>query len=261
MGREQPPGLERVPTPARPGGLLTPRCPCRNLLRVLAAICAPNARVLSCAKAPQIHCETRCNSHRTAWRSFSLETGHHDGQDRAVLGVVKALAALDPAGGGLDDASAQLEGRTYVMAKGSSSSFLHFGVDRSGGQSYREDLVGAIAHPSAVPPDAERCKRTLSEQGYQRLQQSIDLIAHISCDQRVRLQVTRSGVGVTPHPRSSSSARPPQVGAHRAHSNASRTSATSSKGCPWSTSNMRIRGRSRSRSRAVGSCSARTRNR
>jgi hypothetical protein len=31
------------------------------------------------------------------------------GEDRAVLGVVKALAALDPAGFGLDPASAQLE--------------------------------------------------------------------------------------------------------------------------------------------------------
>jgi hypothetical protein len=40
-----------------------------------------------------------------------------------VLGVVKVLAALDPAGYGLDGACAQLESRTYVMAKGSSSSF------------------------------------------------------------------------------------------------------------------------------------------
>jgi len=94
----------------------------------------------------------------------------------------------------------------------------HFCVDPARPQSYREDLVGAIAHSSAVPPDAERCKRTLSEQGYQRLQQSIDLIAHISCDQRVRLQVTRFGVGGTPHPRASSSARRSQVGALRAHS-------------------------------------------
>jgi hypothetical protein len=34
-----------------------------------------------------------------------------------VLDVVKALAALDPAGFGLDDACAQLEGSTYVMAE------------------------------------------------------------------------------------------------------------------------------------------------
>jgi len=38
-------------------------------------------------------------------------------QRRAVLDVVKALAALDPAGFGLDDACAQLEGSTYVMAE------------------------------------------------------------------------------------------------------------------------------------------------
>jgi hypothetical protein len=34
-----------------------------------------------------------------------------------VLDVVKALAALDPAGFGLDAACAQLEGSTYVMAE------------------------------------------------------------------------------------------------------------------------------------------------
>jgi hypothetical protein len=70
-----------------------------------------------------------------------------------VLDVVKALAALDPAGCGLDAASAQLEGRTYVMAD---ESRLHFCVDRMRQQSYREDLIDAIGHPSAVSPDAER---------------------------------------------------------------------------------------------------------
>ena len=35
----------------------------------------------------------------------------------ALLDVVKALAALDPAGFGLDNACAQLEGSTYVMAE------------------------------------------------------------------------------------------------------------------------------------------------
>jgi hypothetical protein len=37
------------------------------------------------------------------------EVGHHQDQDRAVLVAVKALAALDPAGFGLDATSAQLE--------------------------------------------------------------------------------------------------------------------------------------------------------
>ena len=45
-----------------------------------------------------------------------LRRPSHD-QRRAVLDVVKALAALDPAGFGLDDACAQLEGSTYVMAE------------------------------------------------------------------------------------------------------------------------------------------------
>ena len=41
-----------------------------------------------------------------------------------MLGVVKALAALDPAGCGLDHASASLEGRTYVMAEEARRHFL-----------------------------------------------------------------------------------------------------------------------------------------
>jgi len=66
---------------------------------------------------------------------------------------VKALAALDPAGFGLDDACAQLEGSTYVMAD---EPRPHFCVDRMRQQSYREGLVDAIGHPSAVWPAAER---------------------------------------------------------------------------------------------------------
>ena len=55
--------------------------------------------------------------------------------------------------GGLDDACAQLEGSIYVMAD---EARPHFGVDRMRRQSYGEDLVDAIGHPSAVSPDAER---------------------------------------------------------------------------------------------------------
>ena len=73
-----------------------------------------------------------------------------------MLDDVKALAALDPAGFGLDDALAQLEGSTYVMAD---EARPHFCVDPAHRQSYREDLVGAVAHPSAVLPDAERCSQ------------------------------------------------------------------------------------------------------
>jgi len=76
----------------------------------------------------------------------------HD-QRRAVLDVVKALASLDPAGFGLDDACAQLESSTYVMADEARPLFC---VDPMRQQSYREGLVDAIGHPSAVSPDAER---------------------------------------------------------------------------------------------------------
>jgi hypothetical protein len=138
-----------------PGGLLAPRCPCRNVLRVLAAIYAPNARLLSCAKAPQIHCETRCNSHRTSRRSCSPEIGHHNGQDRAVLDAVKALASLDPSGCGLDGASAQLEGRTYVMAEEARPQSC---VDAAHRRSYREDLVGA----SRTPPQSRQTRSAVA---------------------------------------------------------------------------------------------------
>jgi hypothetical protein len=44
----------------------------------------------------------------------------------------KALAALDPSGFGLDDACAQLEGSTYVMAEEASH---RFGIDQTGATS------------------------------------------------------------------------------------------------------------------------------
>ena len=53
----------------------------------------------------------------------------------------------------LSVASAQLGGRNYVMAD---EARPHFCVDRTHQQSYREDLIDAIGHPSAVSPDAER---------------------------------------------------------------------------------------------------------
>lgn len=70
-----------------------------------------------------------------------------------MLDVVKALPTLDPVGCGLDAASAQREGRTYVMAD---KPRRHFGVEQMRQQSYREGLVDATGHPSAVSPDAER---------------------------------------------------------------------------------------------------------
>jgi len=93
-GREQPPGLDRVstPTPARRvahAPMSLPECS-----RILAVICAPNARVLSRSNALQIPRGTRC----TSPRSFSPEVGHHHEQDRAVLGVAQGSRCARPCG-------------------------------------------------------------------------------------------------------------------------------------------------------------------
>jgi len=104
------------------------------------------------AYSSQIAHETQCTFDADFCFRIRLRRPSHD-QRRAVLDVVKALAALDPAGFGLDDACAQLESSTYVMAD---EARPHFCVDRMRQQSYREDLVDAIRHPSAVSPDAER---------------------------------------------------------------------------------------------------------
>jgi hypothetical protein len=112
-GREQPPGLERVPTPAPARRVAHAPMSVPQCSRVLALICEPNVRVLSRANAPQIPRDT----HRTISRLCSPEHRPSHDQDRAVLGAVKALAALDPTGYGLDGACAQLAGRIYVTAK------------------------------------------------------------------------------------------------------------------------------------------------
>jgi hypothetical protein len=59
----------------------------------------------------------------TSVNDLSRERRPSPDEDRTVLGAVKALAALDPSGYGRDAASAQLEGRTYVMADATSTSF------------------------------------------------------------------------------------------------------------------------------------------
>jgi hypothetical protein len=105
-GREQPPGLDGVstPTPARRvahAPMSLPECS-----RILAVICTPNERA--------------CCHVRTGFRSLSERAAllnDHSRQKSAITmrrielcaASLKALAALDPAGCGLDDASAQLE--------------------------------------------------------------------------------------------------------------------------------------------------------
>ena len=107
---------------------------------------------------------------------------------------------------------------------------LIFCVDPAHRQSYREDLVGAIGHPSAVRQTRSAAANALRAK-LSAPSTTNRLIAHILCDQRVRLQVTRFGAGVTPHPRSSSrrantmSARFEHTPPHH------ETSASSSQGC------------------------------
>jgi hypothetical protein len=66
-----------------------------------------------------------------------------------VLDVVKALAALDPAGFGLDHACAQLHGSNYVMAEELGASFR---IDRSGA--------------TGISWSSRRCRRAPSPQSH-----------------------------------------------------------------------------------------------
>ena len=102
-----PPVLRRLPSRGRPGGLLTPQCRCRKPPSKRWGICAPFAS-WSVAYATQITHGTQCTFDADFCFRIRLRRPSHD-QRRAVLAVVKALAALDPAGYGLDGASAQLE--------------------------------------------------------------------------------------------------------------------------------------------------------
>ena len=89
----------------RAGMFAGPRCDLRAEYR----------RVVTCERARDpLRNSLYFSPHFSA--SLSPEIGHHHDQDRAVLDIVKALAALDPAGCGLDDACAQLGGSSYVMA-------------------------------------------------------------------------------------------------------------------------------------------------
>ena len=68
-----------------------------------------------------------------------------------MLDIVKALAALDPPGCGLDDACAQLEGSTYVMADEENLiSAL------TGGASSR--IVKFSSMPSGIPPQSRQTR-------------------------------------------------------------------------------------------------------
>ena len=106
-GREQPPDSSACPVPR----------PARRVAHAPVPVSQTAIKTASDLRA-DCECVVRCvlvqiahGMYRTFDADFDLRTRlcrpSHD-QRRAVLGVVKALAALDPAGFGLDDACAPL---------------------------------------------------------------------------------------------------------------------------------------------------------
>jgi hypothetical protein len=71
----------------------------------------------------------------------------------------------------LDDACAQLEKQHLCDGRRPRP---HFCVDRMLRQSYREDLVDATGHPSAVSPDAERRSRRSQSKAVSLSKQPVD---------------------------------------------------------------------------------------
>ena len=74
------------------------------------------ASALFVAYSSQITLRTHCTFDTDSVAVLGC-IGHHMISVELCSTFVKALAALDPAGFGLDDACAQLEGSTYVMAE------------------------------------------------------------------------------------------------------------------------------------------------
>lgn len=118
-GREQPPRFLPYATPLGSGRVAHAPCQCRDHSRDVPVIRAPFARALSCAYAPQI----ARGSHRT------FDT--HSATSTRAASAITSRASIcarprqgsslrsDPLRGpaDLDDACAQLEGSTYVMAE------------------------------------------------------------------------------------------------------------------------------------------------
>jgi hypothetical protein len=165
-----PPCFKARPPRGRPGGSLTPRCWCRDHGRMCersARHVQDSYRVRTRGRS-RVDCTTilthiprrysRCfaitsSASRCAWRRQGSALRSDPPCPRRVCGPT-----------GLDDASAQLGGCTYVMAE---EARCRFGIDRSGRQTYRERLDGAITHLLRVrnirrgalppPPSGQRC--------------------------------------------------------------------------------------------------------
>jgi hypothetical protein len=113
-------------------------------------ICAPIANAFFVADLSQIAPGMYCDF--DAVPVFLLvSVGHHGDQDRAVLDGVKALAALDPTGCGLDAACAQLERSTYVMP-----TKLDLISALTGCTSSR--IVKISSMPPGIPPPSRRTR-------------------------------------------------------------------------------------------------------
>ena len=110
-GRVQPPGYAACPVSRSARRVAHAPVPYRKPPSKPRVICAPITDAFSVAYLSQI----AHGMYRDLEDGFRLRTHlrrpSHD-QSRAVLDVVKALAPHDPAGFGLDDACAQLEGST-----------------------------------------------------------------------------------------------------------------------------------------------------
>ena len=150
-------------------------------------ICAPFASALFVAYSSQIAHGLHCTFDAYFCFCTRLRRPSH-GQRRAVLDAVKALAALDPSGFGLDDACAQLEGSTYVMAE---EALLVFSIDPTARQPYREVLVGANTPPLRSRIRCGVLQPPLSEQRCRSFNNSLIDRATLLARSLRRLHVTR----------------------------------------------------------------------
>ena len=148
-GREQPPGLDRVDPDPGPEGCSRPDVGAGMARGFSLRSARRCTRVVARELAADRCRNALCFSTIILVRTSAISVNRIE-----LCSAPSGSRCARPAGYGLDGASAQLEGRTYVMAD---EARPHFYVDQARRQSYREDLVGAIVHPSAVPLDSERC--------------------------------------------------------------------------------------------------------
>ena len=150
-----PPIVRPVLSRGRPGGLLTPRCRCRESL---AETLKRSARRLQCvcAYTLQMSRGSHCNFERHS-ATVSHWFGHHIDQASSCARHRQGSSLRsDPLRGpaGLDDACAQLEGSTYVMAEEARRIFR---IDPSSGRRIVKISSVPSRTLSAVASDAERC--------------------------------------------------------------------------------------------------------